>query len=304
MVEPIVTGGFMATYVIAGGTGRVGSIVADELLSRKADTTVIVRDERSAEDWRRRGARVEIGSLDDASFLARVLHRASGFFVLLPENVAPSDFHGARRRMADAIATAVAESGVAHVVMLSAVAAVLPDGNGPAKDLHYLERKLRASGTTVTILRACYFQDNVRDMIVPARQSGIYPNFTPSADAPFPMIATMDVGRFAALALLTPPEKSEIVDLLGPPYSMREVASRLGAALGSSVDVVTVPSTDHVPALVAAGMPRELAEIIAEMFAAFAAGRIGPQGDRQLIGTTQIDTVIATYLTRVAPASP
>jgi uncharacterized protein YbjT (DUF2867 family) len=289
-------------YVVAGVTGRVGSIVADELLSRNADTTAIVRDERSAEEWRRRGAHVAIGSLDDASFLARVLDHASGFFVLLPENVVPSEFHAARRRMADAVATAVSRSGVTHVVMLSAIAAVLPDGNGPAKDLHYLEHTLRATGAVITILRACYFQDNVRDMIAPARQSGMYPNFTRSADAPFPMIATMDVGRFAASALLNPPGKSEIVDLFGPLYSMRDVASRLGNALGRAVDVVTIPATDHVPALMQGGMPRELAEILAEMFAAFAAGRMTPQGDRQLTGTTAIDAVISAYVTRLAPA--
>jgi uncharacterized protein YbjT (DUF2867 family) len=270
--------------------------VADELLSRTIDTTVIVRNKNRVEDWNRRGAHVAVGSLDDAAFLSRVLDGASGFFVLLPENVSPGDFHGARRRMADAVATAVAESGVRHVVMLSAVAAVLPEGNGPAKDLHYFEHKLHATGALLSILRACYFQDNVRDLVAPARHSGIYPNFTPSADLAFPMIATLDVGRFAAAALLNPPKETEVVDLFGPVYSVRDVASRLGASLGRHVEVVSIPSTDHVPALVQSGMPRELAEIVAELFAAFGAGRIVPQGDRHLVGTTAIDRVIATYV--------
>lgn len=39
----------------------------------------------------------------------------------------------------------------------------------------------------------------------------------PSADAAFPMIAGVDVGRFAARALVNPPPASEVVDLLGPP---------------------------------------------------------------------------------------
>jgi uncharacterized protein YbjT (DUF2867 family) len=290
----------MVRYVVAGATGRVGSVVADELLSRGADVTLIIRDEKRSDALRRRGAQTAVGSLHDAAFLSHVLHQAAGFFVLLPENVPPGDFHGARRRMADAIATSVAVSRVPHVLMLSAIAAVLADGNGPAKDLHYLEQRLRSTGTLLTAFRACYFQDNVRDMIAPVRQSGVYPNLLPSADASFPMIATADVGRFAAAALLSPPQTNEIVDLFGPVYSIRDVASQLGTALGKPVDVVNVPSAEHVPALMQGGLPREIAEIVAEMFGALAAGRIVPQGDRQLIGTTTIDEVISTYVTRLA----
>src|SRR5262245_19388334 len=119
----------MARYVVAGATGRVGSVVAEELLAQGADTTLIVRTQQSTEGWARRGATIALGSLDDAAFVSQTLRNADGFFVLLPENVDPTDFHGARRRMANAIATAVATSRVPHVVMLSALAAILPDGN-------------------------------------------------------------------------------------------------------------------------------------------------------------------------------
>jgi uncharacterized protein YbjT (DUF2867 family) len=78
--QNILTGGLMARYVVAGVTGRVGSIVADELLSQGAETTAIVRDGKSAEEWRRRGAHAVVGSLDDAAFLSAVLDAAAGFF--------------------------------------------------------------------------------------------------------------------------------------------------------------------------------------------------------------------------------
>lgn len=286
----------MAGYVAAGATGRVGSVVAEELLAHGATVTVILRRTADAARWERRGAGAAVGSLDDEAFLTRTLRGASGFFVLLPENVAADDFHGARRRMADAIAAAVEASGVPHVVMLSAIAAVLPDGNGPASDLHYLENRLRATRATVSVLRACYFQDNVGGAVLPVKQAGIYPNLIASADAAFPMIATKDAGRFAARALLTPPPASETVDLLGPAYSVRQVAERLGAAMGTTLRVVDIPPERHVSTLTGAGVPRTLAEAIAEMLAAFAAGRIVPRGDRHLAGTTTIDEVIADCL--------
>jgi uncharacterized protein YbjT (DUF2867 family) len=286
----------MASYVVAGATGRVGSVVAHELLSRGVSVTVIVRSEQARTEWRNRGASVAVGSLDDETFLTTVFAGTDAGFVLLPENVDPANFHGARRQMADAIAGAVSASGIPHVVMLSAVAAVLPDGNGPAKDLHYLENRLASTTARCTILRSAYFQDNVGGMVGPARHAGIYPNFMPSDEFAFPMIATTDVGRFAADALLAPRARSETVLLAGPSYTPQEVAIRLGGALGKPVHVVGIPPEQQVGALVGAGLPEQLAEAVVEMMAAFGKGLIRPTGDRTLMGMTTIDETIGRVL--------
>jgi uncharacterized protein YbjT (DUF2867 family) len=286
----------MANYVVAGATGKVGSVVAAELLARHHAVTVIVRNEERGLEWARRGADVSVGSLDDRAFVARAVHGAAGFFTLLPENVAPDDFHGTRRHMADAIASGVQDGGVPHVVMLSAGAASLPDGNGPAKDLHYCERQLATHAKQLTLLRASYFQDNVSDVIPAAVQGGIYPNFLASADAPIPMIATVDIGRFAANALMNPPQRTERIDLFGPSYTIREVAAALGRVLGKHLEVVDIPAARQSDTLVEAGIPRPLADAVAEMFAAFNAGLIKPQGDRCLVGATTIDEVIRRYV--------
>lgn len=286
----------MAKYVVAGATGRVGSVVARELLNRNHAVTVIVRDQARVPEWEQRGAEAAVGSLDDRAFVAAVGRDASGFFTLLPENVPPDDFHAARRRMADASTAGACDAGVPHIVMLSAIAAVLSDGNGPAKDLHYCERQLAARAKQLTLLRACYFQDNVASVIPAARHAGIYPNFLASADMPIPMIATRDIGRFAAQALLAPPQGREIIDLFGPAYSIRQVARALGEALGKELRVIDVPPSRQSDALAEAGVPRPIADAVAEMFAAFNAGTLTPQGDRSLVGTTPIDEVITEVI--------
>ena len=286
----------MARFVVAGASGRVGSIVAGELITCGSNVTVIVRNEQDGARWTARGASVAEGSLADEAFLTALFRNAQAAFVLLPENVDPSDFHGARRRMADAIAGAVAASGIAHVVMLSAVAAVLADGNGPAKDLHYLENRLAATKARRTILRSAYFQDNVGGVVRAAQQAGIYPNFLPSEEFALPMISTTDVGKFAADALLSRTGNSETVLLAGPPYSARDLATRLSGALGKKVQVVNIPPEQQVGALVGAGMPQSIAEAVAEMMDAFSKGLIVPKGDRMLTGTTTIDDTIGRVL--------
>lgn len=280
-------------FVIAGASGRTGRVVAETLLSQRRQVRLVTREAARVEPLKSRGAEVAGASLDDENALGRALEGAAGFYTLLPEDLSVADFHGHRRRMVDAMAAAVRRSRVAHVVFLSAPAAMLPDGNGPAKDLHYAEQSLRAAAPKVSIIRASYFQDNVLGAACPARHEGIYPSFFPSADVAFPTVATRDAGRLAARLLVEPPAKSEIIDLVGPAYSARDMAQRLGDAIGKSVRVADIPAAEHVEVLTQkGGLPKPFAEALAEMFACFASGRVSPQGDRVERGATTLEEVL------------
>lgn len=285
----------MARYVVAGATGRVGSAVSGSLLERGHEVIAIARESPKINRLHARGILVAKGSLEDAVLVATALRQVDGFFALLPEDPFAADFHGPRRRMTEALAAAVREAGVRHVVLLSAIAASLPDGNGPARGLHELEGALGATGTTLTILRACWLQENIGAAIPAALAAGIYPNFMVSADAPFPTIATADVGAFAAEALLAP-AAAEIVDLAGPAYSVRQMSHVLGAALGKALRVVDIPPPAHAPTLIQAGLSPAFAEAVAELHACFASGRVRPQGQRQLEGTTPLEATVARML--------
>jgi uncharacterized protein YbjT (DUF2867 family) len=287
----------MPEYVIAGITGHVGSVVAAELLAHGETIKAVVRDENRGATWRDRGAEIAAGSLEDRAFLGKALAGAAGFFALLPPNESVTgDYFAAQRRTSDAIAGAVKDSHVPHVVMLSSLGAELAEGTGPIKSLHYLEDALRATGTKLIAIRACYFQENIASVIPGAREAGIYPNFLPSADTAIPMVATRDIGRLAATLLRSAPQRSEIVDLLGPMYSARQLAEKLGMALGKPIQVVDVPAQGHVDAMLQAGLPRPVAEVYAEMYRAIGSGLITTKGDRTVTGTTAIDDVLSALL--------
>lgn len=284
-------------FVIAGASGRVGRVVAETLLSRLEKVRVIVHRAEQRAEWLDRGAEVTVGSLDDAKMLEAALGGAKAFFGLLPDDPFADDFHGVRRRIADAMAKAIESSAVRNTVFLSALPASLSEGNGPAKDLHYAEQALARSGTTLTIVRATYFQDNAAAVIPAVQHEGVFPVFMRSADDAFPMIAARDVGRFVARCLVEPSSKNEIVDLIGPPASMRDVATKLGALLGrEDVNVVLVPAPARADALTKAGLPRAFAEVLAEMYACFDSGAVKPCGDRLVSMTTTIDETLATLV--------
>ena len=76
----------MSTYVVAGVTGKVGGVVAAELLSHGQRVRGIARDAARAAEWAAGGGEAAVGSLEDAAFLTRTLEGAAGCFVLLPED--------------------------------------------------------------------------------------------------------------------------------------------------------------------------------------------------------------------------
>ena len=283
-------------FVIAGVTGHVGSQAARELLAKGKQIKVIVRSADKGAEWAKRGAALAVGSLEDAAFLTGALQGATGFFTLLPGNLTASDFYASQRQTADAVAAAVKASRVPHVVMLSSIGADLEAGTGPIRGLHYLENALLATGTKLTAIRAGYFQENLGQALGAARQAGIYPNFGAPVDFPMPMIATRDIGAQVARSLLEPPSKSEIIDLVGPAYSVQQIVDKLSAALGKKLQITTIPPEGWVPAMMQAGMPKHIAEVFAEMYAGFGSGKIRPVGDRVVPGHTVIDEVIKDLL--------
>lgn len=288
----------MSLFTVAGVTGRVGSVVARQLIERHHEVRGVTRDAERAASWATGGGIATVGALDDAAFLTCALDGVDGFFALLPEDPFDPDFRGGRRRMADAMSAAVRQARVPHVVLLSAVGAALAGGNGPAQDLHYFEETLRSSGAKLSILRAAWFQENIGAVLGAASQMGIYPNLMLSADAAMPTVATRDVGQVAAALLVAPPRTSEVIDLIGPMYSPRDLASALGTRLGKALEVVNVPPPARVGALVQAGLPQSFAEEVAELYACFDAGRIRPQGERALTASTTIEETLAGMINR------
>ncbi len=294
--RPFVTSGeprrSHSMYVIAGVTGHVGSAAAHSLLAEKQKIRVLVRDPKKGEAWSKQGAEVAAGQLDDVAFLTSALKGATGFFTLLPPDMTPPDMFARQVQRSDAIAAAVKAANVPHVVMLSSIGADHDSGNGPIRGVNYLEKKLRETGAQVTIIRAGSFQENIANSVGSAKGMGVFFNMGASQDYPLPMIATKDIGALVAKSLLHPAAKTEIIDIHGPAYSVRDQATKLGAALGKELKIVDVPAAEHEKAFLQAGMPPHAAASYAEMMKFFGSGVAAPIGDRMVQGSTTLDEVI------------
>lgn len=279
-------------FTVAGATGHVGSTVASALLTRGEKVRVLVRSQAAAEPWARAGADIARVDLGDRAALAAALHGSDAFFAMLPTDPTSTDPDTDHLRLVDGIAGAVADSGTPHVVLLSSVGADLAAGTGPVRYLHHLENRLRATGTVLTALRCCHFQEKVAALLGSVRGAGVYPVFGDSPDVPLPMVATRDIGAIAAETLRSRPATSEVVDVLGPTYTEREVAEHLGRLVGTELDVVTIPRPGWTEALRQGGLSAEVAALLAELYDAGERGLLEPRAERSVTGATGIEQTL------------
>jgi len=296
MLEP------MTTFAIAGVSGNTGKVAAEALLARGggANVRVIVRDASKGAAWKERGAEVAVADLSDAVALTKALQGVDGAYLLVPP--AP---HGStigyrehQDRVSRAIAKAVADSKLPHVVFLSSVGAQHESGTGPIAGLHITEQLLRdVKSTVVTNIRAGYFYENLAGGFGAAKASGALPSLFP-ADLRFPMTSTRDIGRLAADALLEPPTKSQVLEL-GTLRSHADVATALSAALaGKPITVQEVPPENAAAVFESVGFTKDLAALYAEMVRGLLNGRVAFEGTphKHVSSAEPLDRVVNALL--------
>ncbi len=275
-------------FVVAGVTGKTGSVVATILLEKKQPVRVIVRSQEKGASWKAKGAEVAVASLDDARALAKAFEGATGAYLLVPPNYQAVSYIDDRRKVVDALAEAVKASSLPHVAFLSSVGAQLSGGTGPIRVLRYGEQKLGAVAQNLTILRAPYFMENWVPVIGAAKSGGLLPTFIAPGQK-LPMIATHDIGRIAAEQLIAGGQGRKVLELSGPEdYSPDQVAVALGQLLGRTVKAQQAPLEAVVPTFKSFGFSEDAAKMFEEMYRGFVNGPI----DFERTGATHIRGVV------------
>lgn len=287
------------TYVVAGVSGNTGSVVADTLLSQKKSVRVIVRDEAKGSKWKARGAEVAVASLDDEKALTLALQGAEGAYLLLPPFAfGATNVVEGHHRTIDAIARAIAASGVRHVVFLSSIGAQHDKGTGPIASLAYAEKKLRSLKTPITFLRASYFVENFAASFAGLPHGVLPTNLT--ADRAIPMVSTKDIGLNAGRLLLEPASETRTFELAGPidltPNAVAEAVSKI---TDKKVALAASPAdASMVKTLQGYGASAEVAELYREMTDAVNQGVVdwAPSGTTKLRGKTPVEETLRGLL--------
>jgi uncharacterized protein YbjT (DUF2867 family) len=272
-------------YVILGANGHTGSIIADSLLLKGAKVRVTGRDPGRLERFVRKGAKAVTANLSDGAALTEAFNGADAAYLMLPPVTSRDD----QERQSDAIATAVKESGLRYAVHLSSYGAQVPEGTGPVAGLHASEQKLNAiSGLNVLHLRAALFMENLLAAIGMIHGMGIVRNAL-LPDLKLPMIATRDVGDYAAKRLLDLDfSGKQTRELLGErDLSMTEATAVIARGIGKpDLRYQQLPYDRAQQALTQMGVPPKTAALYIELYKAINAGVLAAQEPRSPENTT------------------
>jgi uncharacterized protein YbjT (DUF2867 family) len=287
-------------YVITGATGNTGSVVAERLLAEGQKVRVVGRDPKRLERFTQRGAKLFIADATDAGALTSAFAGAKAVYAMIPPNIAAQDVSAYEEAVSDALRSAIEKNGLEYAVVLSSVGADKSHGTGPVAGLHSFEKKLEGvSGLNALFLRAGYFMENLLPQAGVIKAMGIMAG--PFKEGlPLPMIATRDIGAFAAEALL----KLDFVrksthELQGPrDVTYAEVAKIVGAAVGKG-DLVynLVPAAQLKPALTQMGMSSNMADLLLEMADALNSGHMKMLEPRSAANTTP--TTLETFVDEI-----
>jgi uncharacterized protein YbjT (DUF2867 family) len=295
-------------YVILGASGNTGSIVANFLLSKGKKVRVVGRDSGRLKRFVDKGAEAFTADMSDAAALTKAFSGARTAYLLLP----PAKSREDQERESDAIAKAVKESGLRYAVFLSSYGAQVPEGTGPVAGLHSSEQKLDAiGGLNVLHLRAAYFMENNLAAIGMIHRMGLFGNAL-LPDVKFPMVATRDVGNYAAQRLLDLDfSGKQTRELLGErDLSMTETTSVIARGIGKpDLRYQQFPYDQVQQVLTQLGVPPKGAAMYIEMYKAINAGVLVPLESRSRENTTPtsieqfVQDVFAAAFHRKAPSA-
>jgi uncharacterized protein YbjT (DUF2867 family) len=266
-------------YVVLGSGGNTGSIITDFLLSKGQKLRVLGRDPGRLQRFVRNGAEAFTAAVTDAAALTKAFRGARAAYLLLP----PLNSREEQERQSDAIAKAAKESGLRYAVHLSSYGAHVPEGTGPVTGLHSSEQKLNAiSDLNVLHLRAAYFMENSLAAIAMIHGMGLFGHAL-LPDLKLPMIATRDVGDYAAQRLLRLDfSGKQTRELLGErDLTMTETAAVIARGIGKPDLRYEQFSYDQVQqVLTQAGFSPKKAAVYIEMFQAINTGLLAAQEPR------------------------
>jgi uncharacterized protein YbjT (DUF2867 family) len=272
-------------YVILGASGNTGSIIGESLLSKGKKVRVVGRDAARLQRFVRKGAEAFTAELSDAAALTEAFRGARAAYLLLPPITSRED----QERQSDAIAKAVRESGLPYALYLSSYGAHVPEGTGPVTGLHSSEQKLNAiSGLNVLHLRAAYFMENNLAAIGMIQAIGRFGHAL-FPDLKLPMIATRDVGDYAAQRLVDLDfSGKQTRELLGErDLSMTEVTAAIAHGIGKpDLRYVQFSYDQMQQALTQMGFSPKKAAVYIEMFKAINEGILAAQEPRSLDNRT------------------
>eukprot|EP01132_Coremiostelium_polycephalum_P009680 gene9680-11877_t len=200
-------------YTILGATGRTGSILTKELLSKGKQVRAIGRDYEKLKSLEMVGAEPFVIKDNGDENLVKAFSNSKVIYVVLVPDFLPDsdDFRSFQNHQVDLIVLALKQAeNIENIVVLSSWGAENEKGVGPVEGLHYLEQQigkhLKDKVRSIVLLRVGYFMENlipsIQDVKNNNNSSSIIVSTPIQPEISIPLIATKDIGISASKIML------------------------------------------------------------------------------------------------------
>lgn len=286
-------------YVITGATGNTGRIITERLLAEGKKVRIISRNEDKAKDLVAKGAELCIGDQLHHATLLTAFTGADTVYAMISPELTTKDFFAYQKHVADTLVEAIEKAGIKNVVTLSSLGAQLEEDTGIINGLRYMENKFNIPNGNVLHLRPTYFMENIFAQIGVIKTNGIMGSPI-KKDLSLPMIATKDIGDYAAKRLLamdfTGTSYQYLLGQRDVPYT--EVAKIIGDAIGRpDLHYVEFPYEGLKQALLGMGASESSADNMNKFLEVLNTGRFftGVVRDSESTTPTSIEEFAKTF---------
>ena len=260
--------------LLAGGTGRLGTVLATRLTGHGLAVRVLTRDPARAGHLAALGVEVATGDVGDRASLAPALDGAGVVVSAVhgfagPGGVSPAtvDYQGNINLIDAARATG------AQLVMMSVAGAAADSPMELFRMKHAAEEHLRASGVGWTIVRATAFFELWIDVLSQTAARSGRPIVFGRGDNPINFVSVTDVAALAEHVVTDPAARGRILQIGGPDnLTFNQLAAAIQAAAGRT------------------SAPRHVLPIVLRLMAQ-TAGRLKPELGRQVRAALLMDRI-------------
>ncbi|WP_344583071.1 SDR family oxidoreductase [Nonomuraea roseoviolacea] len=246
--------------VVTGATGQLGRLTVEALLRRgipAADIIATGRDIAGIKDLADRGITVRRADFADTDGLAEAFAGADRL-LLISASVPVGERVANHRRVIDAAASA-GVSLVAYTSTTHADTATTVIGATHSETEAYL----RDRGIPSVLLRNGWYLENYTSQLPQILQNGAVVGA--AGEGRISAASRADYAEAAAVVLTAEGHTGAVYELGGDEsFTLTELAAAISAAAGKQVTYADLPVADFAQVLGAAGLPAELAEVLAD----------------------------------------
>nr|WP_078972657.1 SDR family oxidoreductase [Streptomyces antibioticus] len=246
--------------VVTGATGQLGRLTVGALLRRgipAADIIATGRDIAGIKDLADRGITVRRADFADTDGLAEAFAGAERL-LLISASVPVGERVANHRRVIDAAASA-GVSLVAYTSTTHADTATTVIGATHGETEAYL----RDRGIPSVLLRNGWYLENYTSQLPQILQNGAVVGA--AGEGRISAASRADYAEAAAVVLSAEGHTGAVYELGGDEsFTLTELAAAISAAAGKQVTYADLPVADFAQVLAAAGLPAELAEVLAD----------------------------------------